>query len=200
MENIIIVECMSTGINYIQDIADRNYNPIVLDLKSIDNEIGNTYNYHKQEDLKLITEDYILITEKDTYEETLEMVRELDPILILPGSEKGVDLATRLADDLNLLGNSYENIEAMTLKNKMQERISECGLRSIKGQVVTSLEEAIDFYDSANLNKVVLKPTYSAGSSSVKICMDREEMIDNVEALFDNYNCYGGENSELVLQ
>ena len=200
MESILIVECMSTGINYIQDIVDRNYNPIVLDLKDIDNEIGNTYNYHKQEDLKLIKEDYTLITEKDTYEETLEMVRELDPILILPGSEKGVDLATRLADDLNLLGNSYENIEAMTLKDKMQERISECGLRSIKGQVVTSLEEAIDFYDSANLKKVVLKPTYSAGSSSVKICMNREEMINNVGALFEDYNCYGVENTELVLQ
>ncbi len=200
MDNIIIVECMSTGINFVQDIVDRNYNPIVLDLKDIDNEIGNTYNHHKQEDLKQIKENYTLINDKDTYEETLEMVRELDPVLIVAGSEKGVALATRLSDDLNLLGNSYKNIEAMTLKDKMQERIGECGLRSIKGQVVTSLEEAIEFYDSANLKKVVVKPIYSAGSSSVKICMNKEEMINNIEALFEDYNCYGGENTELLVQ
>ncbi len=145
MENIIIVECMSTGIYFIQDILDRNYNPIVLDSKVIDNEIGRTYDHHKQEDLKLITEDYTLIAEKDTYEETLEMVREFDPVLILPGSEKGVALATRLANDLNLLCNSYDNIEAMTLKDKMQERLKEKGLRSIRGQTVKSLEEAIEF-------------------------------------------------------
>ena len=200
MENIIIVECMSTGINFIQDIVDRNYNPIVLDTKVIDNEIGRTYNHHKQEDLKLITEDYTLITEKDTYEETLEMVRELDPVLILPGSEKGVVLATRLANDLNLLSNSYENIEAMTLKDKMQERLKEKGLRSIKGQLVNSLEEAIDFYDSENLKKVVIKPSYSAGSSSVKICLNKEDMIKNIKELFDDYNCFGNENTELLVQ
>ncbi len=200
MENIIIVECMSTGINFIQDIVDRNYNPIVLDTKVIDNEIGRTYNHHKQEDLKLITEDYTLITEKDTYEETLEMVRELNPVLILPGSEKGVVLATRLANDLNLLSNSYDNIEAMTLKDKMQERLKEKGLRSIKGQVVNSLEEAIDFYDSENLKKVVLKPSYSAGSSSVKICLSKEDMIKDIKELFDDYNCFGDENSEILVQ
>lgn len=200
MENIIIVECMSTGINFIQDIVDRNYNPIVLDTKVIDNEIGRTYNHHKQEDLKLITEDYTLITEKDTYEETLEMVRELNPVLILPGSEKGVVLATRLANDLNLLSNSYDNIEAMTLKDKMQERLKEKGLRFIKGQVVNSLEEAIDFYDSENLKKVVIKPSYSAGSSSVKICLSKEDMIKNIKELFDDYNCFGNENTELLVQ
>ena len=32
MRNIIIVELTSTGINYVQDIIDRNHNPIALEL------------------------------------------------------------------------------------------------------------------------------------------------------------------------
>ena len=68
-----------------------------------------------------------------------------------------------MANDLDLLCNPIENIEAMTLKDKMQERIAEHGLRSIKGKVVYSLEEAIEFYDSEGLKEVVLKPTYSSG-------------------------------------
>lgn len=200
MRNIIIVECMSTGINFIQDIIDRNYNPIVLDLKDIDNEMGRIYQQHKQDDYKLIKEDFELIIEKDTYEETFEMVKKLEPILILPGSEKGVNLATRLSDDLNLIGNSYENIEAMTLKNKMQERIAEHGLRSIKGKIVHTPEEAIEYYDSENLNKVIIKPTESAGSTGVKLCSNKDEVIRNVEALFNDYDTYGKENNELLIQ
>ena len=48
--------------------------------------------------------DFDLIHEKDSYEETLEMVRELDPLLIVAGNERGVILTTKLFNDLNLLG------------------------------------------------------------------------------------------------
>ena len=200
MQNIVIVECLSTGIYFIQDIVDRNYNPVVLNMKDVDNENGRIYSRHKEEDMKLIVEDFELINEKDSYEETLEMVREYDPVLVLPGTEKGVVLATRLADDLNLLGNSYENIDAMTLKDKMQERLAEHGLRSIKGKLVKSIDEAIEFYDRENLKKVIIKPTYSAGSSSVKFCLNKEEMIHNLEELFNEYNFFGSKNTELLIQ
>ena len=33
MRNIIIVQCTSTGKNYVQDIINRKCNPIVLELK-----------------------------------------------------------------------------------------------------------------------------------------------------------------------
>ncbi len=200
MDNILIVECASTGINFIQDIVDRNYNPIVLDLKAEDNEIAEMYIHHKKADQELITEDFTLIKEQDTYEETLEMVKKFKPILILPGSEKGVYLATKLSNDLNLIGNSFENIDAMTLKNKMQERIAQHGLRSIKGQKISSLEEAIEFYDSQKLNKVIIKPIYSAGSSSVKICLNKDDLINNIEKLFNDFNCFGEANKELLIQ
>lgn len=39
MRNIVVVECISTGTNYIQDIVARNYNPVVLEMaESGDNE------------------------------------------------------------------------------------------------------------------------------------------------------------------
>ena len=55
----------------------------------------------------------------------LEMVRKLDPLLIVPGTEDGVILATKLANDLNLLCNPIENLDAITLKNEMQNRLAE---------------------------------------------------------------------------
>lgn len=201
MRNILIVEADSTGNNLVQDIINRNYNPVVLELKSLsDSEEAKQY----AEDLKFsydaIESDFELIYEKDTYEETLEMIRELDPLIILPGGENGVRMATRLSNDLNLLCNPIENLDAMTLKHEMHNRLAENNLRHIKGQVVTSLEEAIEYYDKEGLSEVVVKPVSSAGSVGVKICLNKEEMINAVSELFKQHGCYGNELNQLVIQ
>lgn len=121
MRNIIIVQCMSTGKNYVQDIIDRNYNPMVLEMKPFgDSEDAMAYQEEVKAEYELIDNDFDLIYEMDTYEETLEMVRGYDPLLIVPGTEDGVILATRLANDLGLLCNPIENIDALTLKDEMQ--------------------------------------------------------------------------------
>lgn len=141
-----------------------------------------------------------MIFEKDYYEETLEMVREYNPVLVIPANERGVILATKLANDLNLLCNPIENLDAMTLKDKMQERLAENGLRHIKGKVVRSLDEAIEYYDDESLNEVVIKPVYGAGSVGVRICLNRKEMIDVLTEQFDKDNSYGDEITEYVVQ
>ena len=200
MRNIIVVECISTGTNYIEDIINRGYNPIVLELKIAETEDGEEYKRMVYENYERIDYDFDMIYEQDTYEETLEMVRKLDPILIVAGNEKGVILTTKLSNDLNLLGNPIENLDAMTLKDEMQNRLAERGLRSIRGKVVTSIEEGIDFYDAEELEAVVIKPVYSAGSASVRICSDKEEMVSALEELFSKSNYYGDENQELLIQ
>ena len=118
-----------------------------------------------------------LIYEKDTYEDTLEMVKQYDPLLVTPGTEEGVILATKLSNDLNLPGNPIENLDAMTLKNEMQNRLAENNLRYIKGKTVSTIDEAIDFYDSEGLREVVVKPLYSAASVGVRICLNKDEML-----------------------
>lgn len=200
MRNIIVVECISTGKNYIGDIIKRKYNPVVLHLKDSDTEDGKKFGEHVLEEYKQIPYEFDMIYEKDTFEETLDEVRKLDPILIVAGNERGVILAAKLTHELGLLGNSIENLDAMTLKNEMHNRLAERGLRSIKGKVVHSIDDAVEFYDSENLKEVVIKPTYSAGSASVRICENRDELIRSINHLFDNVNYYGDEIEELLIQ
>ncbi len=200
MKSIIIVDCISTGINYIEDIVNRGYKPVVLELKPAGEDVEAykaMLNHHYDE----IDEEFDILYEKDTYEETLDAVKKLNPKLVLPGNEHGVILATKLANDLNLLCNPIENLEAMTLKNKMQKRLKDNGLRYIRGKVISSVEEAVEFYDAEDLNEIVLKPIYSAGSAGVKLCSNKEEMINSIEDIFTNKHNYYGENiSELLLQ
>ena len=199
--NIIVVECISTGTNFIEDIINRGYNPIVLEAKIIDTEEGKEYQKMVYDEYKRIKYDFEIIYEQDTYEETLEMVRKLDPLLIVAGSEKGVILTTKLSHDLGLLGNPIENLDAMTLKNEMHNRLKEYGIRYIRGKVVDSIEDAIEYYDSENLKEVVIKPTYSAGSASVRICADKEEMIESLkQMLTDSANYYGEKENKFLIQ
>lgn len=200
MRNIIILDCISTGINFIEDIINRGYNPIVMHLKAPDTEEGRAFDKTIYEEYKNIKYDFDMVFEQDTYEETLEEVKKLNPLLVLPGNERGVILATKLSNDLGLLSNSLENLDAMTLKNEMHNRLAEKGLRYIRGQVVKSLDEALDFYDSEGLKEVVIKPVYSSCSTSVRICLDRDEMADSIKDLFDSANHYGSKNTELLIQ
>ena len=98
MRNIIVVECISTGKNFIGDIINRGYNPIVLNLKDSDTEDGKKFGQHVLEEYEKIPYEFDVIYEKDTYEKTLEEVRKYNPLLIVPGNERGVILATKLSN------------------------------------------------------------------------------------------------------
>ena len=200
MRNILVVECRSTGKNFIEDIVNMGYNPIVMQTKVSDTEVGKKYLEESYEGFKTIKHDFELILEQDTYEETLAMVKEYDPLLVLPANEKGVVLASKLAYDLNLLCNDIKNLDAMTLKHEMHNRLAECGLRYIRGKSVKTLEEAIDFYDSEGLDEVVIKPVYSGGSTGVRICENRDEFIKSFQFLADKTNQYGDLNNDYLIQ
>ncbi len=199
MRNIIVVDARSTGLNYIGDIVNRGYNPVVLQLRfheSNKEERIEEYNIGYAS----IDEKFDMIYERDTYEETLEVVRKWDPKLVIPSSEEGVVLATKLANDLDLLCNPIENMDYFTFKDKMQEKIAEAGLRHIKGKAVSTLEEAIEYYDNEGLEDVVVKPVYCAASVGVHLCLDRQQMIKAVDETLNTNNVFGGKIEEVVIQ
>ena len=77
MRNIIVVDCISTGKNFVEDIINRGYNPILLDLKVADTKDGRDFAEFVIENYKSIKHEYEMIYEMDTYEETLEMIRAM---------------------------------------------------------------------------------------------------------------------------
>lgn len=77
MRNIIIVECISTGINFVEDIINRGFNPILSDLKVSDTQNGRDFAEFVINEYKRIPHDVEMIYEQDTFEETLEEVRKI---------------------------------------------------------------------------------------------------------------------------
>ena len=65
MRNIIVVEAISTGANFIRDIVNRNYNPIILNTRIEETEDNQAYMEMHRIAKEKIDFDAEIITEKE---------------------------------------------------------------------------------------------------------------------------------------
>ena len=196
MRNIIIIEAVSTGYNLVEDAVRRGYRPVVMELPGDSREIDEYRQgfyrilYHKPEIIKASAE----------YEETLNMVRGYDPIIIVPGFEGAVELATKLSEDLGLTGNPYSNIPAMTRKDGMHEALKNAGLRYIKGKTVTNADEAEAFCRENGFSTAVVKPVRSASSQGLFLCDNTDEVRNAVNTLLKSIDVFGKQITRVLIQ
>ena len=197
MRNIIVVEAISTGINFVTDIVHRGYHPVVLELAAPE---GSDISAMREASYSLTGDPFETIAERESYEETLELVKSYDPVLVLAGSEDGVVMTAKLVSDLGLPGNQIANIDKMTKKSAMHEALKEAGLRYIKGEVFTEPEAALAFCRSNGLTKAVVKPLQSAGSQGLFLCDSLDEVKDAAEKLLTMNDVYGYPIRSAIVQ
>ena len=136
-KNIVIVSCASTGLNYIDDIKYRGYNPVIVDAEPVGNDESiKPIILEKENIYNSIDKNIPVIKDYKNYEELLEKVKAYDPLLVVVGEEFGVEIGTQLADDLGLPGTPRERIPYMTEKAKMHQTLKEHGLRCIEGKII----------------------------------------------------------------
>ena len=187
MKNIVIVDPVSTGANFVEDAVRRGCNPIVL--TSATQKDGTLKEMVRHGTLKegespdiasILYKDLLrrprFLEERAAYDETLRMVRDLAPAAVVAGADTGVVLANRLTADLGLPGNPVEYLDAMTRKDAMQEALKQAGLRHILGRTVSSPAEALAFCRENDLDCAVVKPLQSAASQGVFLCDDLAEV------------------------
>lgn len=199
MKNILIVDPSSTGINYIKDIINRNYYPICM-YEKLPKDHNPVFDEWRDKTIKKYKDVAAFLFEQDSFEDTVELVKKYNPEVVLPGSEGGVVLAMKLSAALGLPSNNVNNIPNFTRKDCMQESLKKAGLRHIKGSLVNTLDEAIEFYYSNKLKACVVKPTHGAGSVGVRMCDNKEELIRNFKELQASVNMFGEDNAQILVQ
>lgn len=200
MERVVIVEALSTGKNYVKDCVDRGLEPVVLEPRILSKSMAAEVGKDRRDTYPFFPQGIRIIQEKPDYGDTLAMVRELRPLLVIPGCETGVVLATRLAEDLGLPGNPYGNIEKMTNKFVMQQALKEYGIRYIRSRMVSTEEEAIGAYREMGTEDVVIKPFKGAGSENVFLCRGEEEMLTAFRGSVGKGNVIAAASDRVLLQ
>lgn len=177
--NVLIIEATSTGANYIHDARELGYNPICMELNSNEDPI---YRFVHEISYSLNDEELPeIIHANESYEKTLEMVKELDPICIIPGADEGIVWATKMAHDLGLPGNDPKNLKKMIDKKHMHKALKDANLRYIKSKEVSSFEEAKEFIKELESPKFVVKPSIGRSTVGVCICESDDELKDALE-------------------
>jgi len=179
--NIVIAEPFSTGFNLIDDVKARGYQPVVMFATPPGSEEDRKV-IRQQEAMFMtrIPKDVPVIAENPDYDEVLAEVRRYDPLLVIAGSEFGVEIATHLASDLGLRGNKWANIDKMTKKSEMHRALAEAGVRHIRGRIVKSEADVRAFYEELDTTHIVIKPTRGAGTQGVFFCEGLDETLDVV--------------------
>ena len=114
-----------------------------------------------------------------------------DLAAVAAGSEAGVELCTRLAEDLGLPGNPVQYLGAMTRKDEIHQALKNAGIRHIRGEKVRSPGETLDFCRKNGLSAAVVKPLQSAGSQGLFLCDSPEEAEAAVRTLLNMKDLFG---------
>ncbi|MBQ7266083.1 MAG: ATP-grasp domain-containing protein [Firmicutes bacterium] len=197
MRNIIIVEAVSTGYNLVEDARRRGYNPIVLEYA--ENEGGDIKDMRKAAYARFYKYPQIIKASKN-YAETLAEIKKYHPILVVASSDHGIELASRLSEDLGLLGNPYKTVAAMTRKDAMHEALKKAGIRYIKGKVIKTAEEAVAFCQENGFSTAVIKPLQSSGSQGLFLCDDLEEVKKAAETIMTYVDTLGFPIRKALIQ
>ncbi|HDS1734059.1 ATP-grasp domain-containing protein [Pseudomonas sp. BP8] len=134
------------------------------------------------------------------YKRLVAQLLELNPELVIAGSEPGVELADALNTALGLQGNSP--LTSIRRRNKfhMSQSLSECGLDAVDQHLVTNREQLIKAIECLGLYPIVVKPVDAMGSENVRVCHEIEEAVAAFEAILGKTNFIGSINSAALVQ
>ena len=110
---IVIIQCISSSVNYISDIRDMGFEPVLMELWVPESKKEFKRKWH--DDYYSLNGDILpdIFQESEKYEDNLELLKKLDPVLIIPGSDDAIEIAMMLSADLGLTGNSLKSLRAM---------------------------------------------------------------------------------------
>ena len=197
---IVVAEPMSTAFNFLEDIRQRGYEPVILEAYIPEGYARRLMDEERKNKYARIGYPITRIKENPDYAATLREVRGLAPLLVLVGGEEGVIIGTRLADDLGLTGNPFSNIPKMTRKSVMYRTLKEAGLRYIRGQEVSSWEDCLLFLDKMGMEDVVLKHDHGVASVGVHLVHGKEELLAAFRQEKTAENMFGEAENRLLLQ
>lgn len=200
--NIVVINCVSSGINYIADIRAAGFEPILLEPYCADKYKNYARKYYdRQLEIMLPSSEKKpkILQASEDYDKTLDIVKNLNPAAVIAGSDGGIELATKISHDLGLLGNDPEILPYILNKYRAQECLKRAGVRCIESRLVSSYDEMLEFFNEMQKKGrgVVVKPVFGNSSFGVYICKNIDELeyaykVNSNGTLKDTYSAGTG--------
>jgi biotin carboxylase len=146
--------------------------------------------------------DYVRsVVHRGDVQQTADALRDLDISVVLPGGGSGIELASWLADALDVpLRNPVELAAARRDKFEQIETLQRAGLRTPQQFQSRSSAEVVDWARTQARLPVVVKPTRGAGVKGVKICRTLAQVEEAADNVLATRSYYGEVQEEILVQ
>lgn len=131
---------------------------------------------------------------------TVAALREIGVGQVIAGSERGVELADRLAEALDLPGNGTRLSAARRDKLRMIETAAAHGIRTPRQVATDSLDALLAWIDAEGGWPAVVKPRRAKGSEGVRLCATRDEAARAFAAIQGTTDRLGSANATVLAQ
>ena len=200
---VILTDTFSTGACMASQLSKSGFHVIAC----LSAELGDLLDMVPQH----IKVDYLATIVYDTNKEPDEALSEMiskikslggNLIDVIAGAETGVLLADRLSESLGLRSNGTLLSEARRNKFVMGETIRSAGIRAVKQLRASSWEEINSWITEWNPSpfKLIVKPLNSAGSDSVTLCINIDEVMNAFTSIMGKHNHLGLSNCAVLVQ
>ena len=196
MQYMVIVECISSGILYVDEIISRGYKPLVVNVNMDTEEI----NGYRELVAKRYSDRVEYIDEGDDFDDFISRLKKYDIVAAFPGSEAGVRLADRIVDALGLVGNDEATTYLRCNKAGMYEALGKAGIRRIESTHVKREDDIRKFWKEYDLDTCVLKFAESAATVGLKICSSLDDALEHYRYMKTIPTDFGEKDADILMQ
>ena len=196
MQYMAIVECVSSGRLYVDEIISRGFRPLIININNRSEDIVR----YREIIAKGLGDKADFIDEGDDFDAFIRELRKYDIRAVFPGSEYGVRLADRIVKALGLRGNDPDTTYLRCNKAGMYEALGKAGIRRIESAEVSDEDDIRRFWKENNLEKCVMKFAESAATVGLKICDSPEEAIEHYRKMKETVNGLGKKGDRILIQ
>lgn len=128
------------------------------------------------------------------------VLKELEPLFVLPGQEPGVLLADRLSEALGVRTNGTALSEARRNKFAMIEAVGAAGLRTATQTLTDDPERAVRWAADNGYWPCVVKPLASASTDGVFVCGNADEVRAAFSWILSSSTVFNEANNQVLVQ
>jgi carbamoylphosphate synthase large subunit len=133
----------------------------------------------------------------------LDLVKQYDPICIVAGNERGVELTAELVEELMPdIGNAPGSAKAHRDKEAMARALDDAGVPGPK-TLATDNPDVVDEWISASGldgRPLIVKPPHSAGTDSVHLVRPGESWRPHFDKILGTINGFNLRNDRVIIQ
>ena len=196
MKYMAVVECISSGRLYIDDIISHGYRPLIINTICVAEDLLE----YRKIIAKGLGDKADYIDEEEDFDAFIAKLKKYDIVAVFPGSEPGVRLADRIIKALGLRGNDADTTYLRCNKAGMYEALGKAGIRRIESAHVKSADDISRFWKQYELDTCVLKFAESASTIGLKICSSLEDALEYYSHMVNMATYKGEMGADILIQ